>query len=85
MLRRVCKILLMGLFTAHRGAWLLKARTFGARPLRPGQIERGHPKRTGDGTHETHAIARKPGQPARIERLLRARLEEAGANKINPA
>jgi hypothetical protein len=44
-------------------------------PLRPGQIERADPERTGDSAHEHRAIARKPGQPARVERLLRARLE----------
>jgi hypothetical protein len=43
------------------------------RPLRPGQIERADPKLICDGAHERRAIARKPGQPARVERLLRAR------------
>jgi hypothetical protein len=43
-------------------------------PIRPRQIERADPERTGDGAHEHRAIARKPGQPARVERLLRARL-----------
>ena len=42
--------------------------------IRPRQIERADPERTGDGAHEHRAIARKPGQPARVERLLRARL-----------
>jgi hypothetical protein len=41
-------------------------------PVRPGQIERGDPQRIGDGPHEHVAIARKPDQPARVERLLRA-------------
>lgn len=43
-------------------------------PVRPVRIERADPKRTGDRTHEHRAIARKPGQPARVEPLLRARL-----------
>jgi len=42
-------------------------------PFLPGQIERANPERTGDGAHEHRAIARKPGQPPRVERLLRAR------------
>ncbi len=36
------------------------------------------PERTGDGAHEHRAIARKLGQPARVERPLRARLVAAG-------
>jgi hypothetical protein len=44
-----------------------------SRLVRPGQIERADPERTGNGAHEHRAIARKPGQPARVERLLRAR------------
>ena len=44
------------------------------RPIRPGQIERADPERTGDDAHEHHAIARKPGQLARVECLLRTRL-----------
>jgi hypothetical protein len=43
-------------------------------PYHPGQIERADPKRTCDGAHEHRAIGRKPGQPARVERLSRARL-----------
>jgi hypothetical protein len=42
--------------------------------FRPGQAQGRNPKRTGDGTHECHAIGCKPRHSARIERLLRARL-----------
>jgi hypothetical protein len=47
-------------------------------PIRPGQIERADPKLIRDGTHEHRAIARKPGQPARVERRLHARLVKSG-------
>ncbi len=43
-----------------------------------GQIERADPERTSDGAHEHRAIARKLGQPARVERPLRVRLVAAG-------
>jgi hypothetical protein len=43
-----------------------------SRPFRPGQIERADPQRTSDGARQHRAIAREPGQPARIKRLLRA-------------
>ena len=45
-------------------------------PIRPGQIERRNPQRTGDGPRQHRAIARKPGQPARVERRLRARFKQ---------
>ena len=47
-------------------------------PVRPGQIERADPKLIGDGAHEHRAIARKPVQPARIERRLSACLVAVG-------
>ena len=42
------------------------------------QIKGADPERTGDGAHEHRTIARKPGQPARVERLLRPDLVAFG-------
>jgi hypothetical protein len=42
------------------------------RSIRPGQVQWRNPKRTGDGANEHRAIARKPSETARVERLLRA-------------
>ena len=44
----------------------------------PRQIKGTDPERTGDGAHEHRTIARKPGQPARVECLLRPDLVAFG-------